>query len=236
MSDWKAKRFWTDVTVEQVDGGFAVLLDGRSVRTPAKAPLVLPTHALADIVAAEWRAQDGEIDPTTMPATRGANAAIDKVSVNRDAVANMLSDYGDSDLICYRADSPAGLVTRQAEQWDPLVAWVQDTYGVTLKVVVGVMHVPQDPATLAALRADMDALDSFALSAFHDLVAMSGSLVIALVVAKGHLDAIKAWRLSRIDEDWQAEQWGADDEAVAAESVKRAAFLDADRFLKASLT
>ncbi len=236
MSEWKAKRFWTDVTVEAQGGVFAVLLDGRPVRTPAKAQLVLPTKALADMVAAEWRVQEDQIDPEAMPATRGANAAIDKVEVSKDAVTDMLAEYGDSDLICYRADSPEGLVSRQSEHWDPLLQWVHETYGVTLKVMVGVMHTPQEPATLSAMRADLDRLDSFALTGFYDLVSLSGSLVIALAVYRGQLSADSAWRLSRIDEYWQAEHWGADEEASAAEDVKRAAFLDAARFLRASLT
>ena len=236
MSDWKLKRFWDKAGVEEIDDGFAVLLDGRSVRTPAKAVLKVPTRALADAIAAEWDAQDGEVDPTSMPVTRGANAAIDKIGANRKAVVEMLAEYGDSDLVCYRADGPKELVRRQSELWDPIVDWVGSKFGVRLAIAEGVMHVPQSPETLSALSAEMEDMSDFALAGFHDLVAISGSLVLALAVHHGQITPESAWDLSRVDESWQVEQWGEDDEATAAESVKRDAFLDAARFLAMSLT
>ncbi len=236
MSDWKLKRFWDKAGFDEGPDGFTIVLDGKPVRTPAKALLVVPTEMMAQSIAAEWSAQEGEVDPTTMPVTRSANAAIDKVSANRDAVVEMLTEYGDSDLLCYRADGPVALVERQAHQWDPLIDWVQEVYGVRLSVAEGVMHVPQSQETLTALRTPVEEQNNFSLAGFHDLVSLSGSLVLALATRLGRLEPQSAWALSRLDEQWQVEQWGEDDEAVAAESTKRDAFLDAARFLDMSVT
>ena len=234
MSEWKAKRFWTETTVTEVDGGFSVLLDGRVLKTPAKADLILPTRALAEHVAAEWDAQDGEIDPLSMPFTRTANAALDKVAVQRAEVAEMLAAYGDSDLLCYRADYPAELAARQAAEWDPYLDWAAETLGSRLKPVLGVMHTPQDAAALEALSARTHALDPFKLAAFHDLVAMSGSLVLGFAVALGKDDAESVWEVSRLDERWQEESWGEDEEATATAAIKKAAFVHAAVFFTAS--
>jgi len=236
MTDWAAKRFWKNATVAQVDGGFTVLLDGRGVKTPAKTTLVVPTEDMAVAIAAEWDAQAEKIDPMTMPVTRGANAALDKVTIQKAEVAAMLSAYGDSDLLCYRATDPAALVARQAAAWDPLIAWSADTLQAPLAVHQGVMHVRQHQATLDRFDKLVADLDVFQLAAFHDLVALSGSLVLALAVIHGRLTAAEAWTLSRIDEDWQIEQWGEDDEAQATLAVKRDAFFAADRFYKMAMT
>ena len=144
MSDWKAKRFWKAADVAETNHGFTVHLDGRAVKTPAKAPLVVPTRAMAQAIAKEWDAQDGLIAPDTMPVTRAANAAIDKVTHQHDEVAQMIAGYGDTDLLCYRADSPVELVARQAAAWDPLLDWAADTLEARLKPVTGIMHSPQD--------------------------------------------------------------------------------------------
>ncbi|MCP1168999.1 ATP12 family chaperone protein [Limimaricola litoreus] len=230
MSEWKAKRFWTQATVEPVEGGWQVLLDGRPVRTPAKAALVLPSERLARAIAEEWQAQGEKIDPRAMPATRTANSAIDKVSVQRDEVAEMLAAYGGSDMLCYRAEGPAELVARQSAEWDPLLDWAEARFDARLVSVAGVMPVAQDAAALERLAAPLRDMDPFALAAFHDLVALSGSLVLAHAVTEGHLGASEAWRLSRLDEEWQIEQWGEDEEAEALAQMKRAAFHDAARF------
>ncbi|EYD73445.1 ATP12 family chaperone protein [Limimaricola hongkongensis] len=230
MSDWKAKRFWKAASAAPAEGGWQVLLDGRPVRTPAKAALVLPTRALAEAVAAEWQAQEERIDPGAMPATRTANSAIDKVTATRAEVAGMLAAYGGSDMLCYRAEGPAELVARQAAEWDPLLDWAATRFDARLAVTAGIMPVAQDAAALERLGAPVHAMEPFALSAFHDLVALSGSLVLAFAVTEGRLDPQEAWRLSRLDEEWQIEQWGVDDEAEALAQRKRAAFLDAARF------
>ena len=235
MSDWQPKRFWKKAQAEACDEGFTVLLDGRPVRTPAKAPLAVPTRAMAEAIAGEWDAQEKVIDPRTMPVTRGANAAIDKVRTQRDEVIAMLAEYGDSDLLCYRAAGPEGLIQKQAEAWDPMLDWAAETLGVRLAVGEGVMHVVQSPKALGKLRDEVDAFDEFALAAVHDLISLSGSLILALGVTREAIPVEEAWLLSRIDEHWQISQWGEDDEATAAEMIKRQAFEDAARFYRFSL-
>jgi chaperone required for assembly of F1-ATPase len=230
VTAWAPRRFWTEVTLRAEGEGFAVLLDGRPVRTPRKTALILPTEGLAQAVAEEWQAQTGTVNPATMPFTRTANSAIDSVANQFDAVADMLSAYGATDLLCYRATGPEGLVARQAAGWDPLLDWASTVLGAPLRRTAGVMHVDQPPASLAALSAAVRRLSPFRLAAFHDLVALSGSLVLALAVTRGRLAADEAWTLSRIDENWQIELWGEDEEAAEAAARKRADFLQADRF------
>ncbi|MBE0414272.1 ATP12 family chaperone protein [Yoonia sp.] len=235
MSDWKPKRFWKQADVVVCDGGYTVNLDGRPVRTPAKAGLIVPTHDLAAAIAQEWDAQAGLVDPRTMPLTRGANAAIDKVRTQRPEVIALLAEYGDSDLLCYRAVGPEQLIAQQAAGWDPVLEWAAEALGARLNIGAGVMHVTQDPMALASLRDALHEFDDFALAAVHDLIAISGSLVLALAVTRAALPPEEAWLKSRVDEHWQVSQWGEDEEAVAAELIKRAAFLDAARFYRLSL-
>jgi chaperone required for assembly of F1-ATPase len=230
VNTWAARRFWSTADVVPADGGFAVQLDGRPVRTPKKALLLLPTEALASAVAAEWQAVDGKVNPAVMPFTRTANSAIDTVVPAFDQVADMLAEYGGSDLICYRAEGPEELIARQAAAWDPLVDWAATALHAPLTPVTGVMHQPQPTASLQALTAAVRALTPFQLAAFHDLVSISGSLVLALALTRGRLTVDQAWTLSRIDEAWQIEQWGEDWEAAEIVALKHAAFLQADRF------
>ena len=236
MSDWQPKRFWKMATATACDGGFEVLLDTRSVKTPAKAALRVPTLKMAQAIAAEWDAQGELLDPATMPVTRGANAAIDKVSTQRAEVIGLLAEYGDSDLLCYRAAGPVELIKIQVEGWNPMLDWAAEMLDVRLSVGEGVMHVDQEPEALRKLHDEVAAFDDFALAAVHDLISLSGSLVLALAVTKAGIAAADAWALSRIDEHWQITQWGEDEEATAAETIKRAAFLDAARFYQLSLT
>ncbi len=231
MSDWKIKRFWTAATLAMTEGGFAVELDGCPVRTPAKALLQMPTRQMAQAVCEEWDAQTGKIDPGSMPMTKSANAAIDKVTVQFAEVAAMLAAYGDSDLTCYRAAGPRALADRQAAAWDPLLDWAAERFGARLIPVEGVIHHAQPTASLAGLRAPLDAMSAFELTAMHDLVSLSGSLVMALAASETHLPPQELWRRSRIDEDWQIEQWGRDEEAANEAEMKGAAFLHAARFL-----
>jgi chaperone required for assembly of F1-ATPase len=236
MSLLKQKRFWKAAAVVERDGGFGVALDARAVNTPNKTPLILPTRIMAEAIAVEWDAQVDKIDPLTMPVTRGANSAIDKVAPQQAEVVADLANYGDSDLLCYRAAGPVELVTRQAEKWDPVLDWAEGTFGTRLNVGEGVMHVPQDAALLANLHAEVAAFDNFALAGVHDLIAISGSLVLALAVTPRLLNPQEAWLLSRLDEHWQIEQWGDDEEASAHEALKRTAFLNAARFIEMSRT
>lgn len=230
MSEWALKRFWKAAEVALEADGYTVTLDGRGIRTPAKARLVVPTEALAQAIAAEWQAQDAKVNPATMPFTRMTNSALDKVAPQHAEVAGMLADYGDSDLLCYRAQAPEALVERQRAAWDPLLDWAEEVYGARLAPVAGVMHRPQDADAVARLSREVHAQTAFQLAAFHDLVSMSGSLVIGLAVVRGARSAEEAWTLSRIDEHWQQEQWGADEEASEIAGAKRGEFIHAAVF------
>ena len=230
MTEWKAKRFWKNANVVSVEAGFTVELDDRPVKTPLKNLLVVPTHALAHAIESEWDAQGEKVDPLSMPYTRSANAAIDKVSTQHSEVADLIAAYGDADLLCYRASSPDSLVARQSAEWDPLLAWAADALDAPLTPVSGVMHSPQDPAVLQRLSARVHAMDAFTLTAFHDLVGMSGSLVLGFAALYDHRPAQELWRLSRIDEIWQAEQWGEDEEALEIAQKKENDFLHAKSF------
>ena len=234
MTEWKAKRFWTSASVTETEGGFGVLLDARSVKTPSKAPLTVPTRNMAQAIAAEWDAQSEVIDPLTMPVTRGANAAIDKVAPMRAEVIEELSGFGGTDLLCYRADAPEELRAKQADAWDPWLAWSANALDAPLLTGQGVMHVEQPAHSLARLAAEVGRFDNFQLAGLHDLVALSGSLVLALAVTYDKLAAEEAWRLSRIDEDWQISQWGEDEEAEAVARKKAEAFGNAARFFRLS--
>ncbi|MEP5759189.1 MAG: ATP12 family protein [Litoreibacter sp.] len=232
MSEWAAKRFWKQAEVVPTESGYSIQLDGRDVKTPAKTLLDVPTKTLAEAICAEWDAQGEQINPLTMPMTRTANSALDKVRHQHGDVADMLAAYGDSDLICYRADGPENLVARQAEAWDPLVDFAQQKLGATLQPRCGIMHVPQDPAALATLSNQVHVLGAFELAAFHDLVALSGSLVIGFGAIHQYASMDSLWALSRIDEEWQIAQWGEDEDATAQMEVKQKAFIHAGDFYR----
>ncbi|WP_116133391.1 ATP12 family chaperone protein [Tropicimonas sp. IMCC34043] len=234
MADWKIKRFWKAAEAVAAGDGWTITLDGRPVRTPAKAPLIVPSRALAQRLVLEWDAQEGEIDPLSMPMTRSANAAIDKVVPQFAEVSELIAAYGETDLCCYRAEAPEALVAQQAEAWDPLLDWAASAFAAPLRVTVGIAPVPQPEASLVALRQRVAAEDAFALTALHDLVALSGSLVLGLAAIEGVLDPDELWRRSRIDEIWQENQWGADEMAVTSASIKHAAFLHALEFYRLS--
>jgi chaperone required for assembly of F1-ATPase len=230
MSGWKAKRFWKEASVTKADGGFAITLDGRPVRTPAKLPLVMPTEALAAAIAAEWDAQTGLIKPDTMPFTRTANSAIDKVAPQFDAVVDNLAGYGGTDLLCYRATDPQPLIDRQNAAWNPLLDWAASTCAAPLLAVPGVMFIAQQARALQNLHAAVAAQSPFQIAAFHDMVAISGSLILGLAVTRNRLTPDDAFGLSRIDEHWQAELWGVDEDAAVLEALKKQAFVHATRF------
>ena len=228
MAGWNTKRkFWKEASVAEQDGTYAVLLDGRGLKTPAKTPVVAPTEAIAKAIAAEWDAQVEEIDPLTMPVTRWANAALDKVALQHAEVADMLADYGGTDLLCYRADNPQELVARQAELWDPILDWAADQLDARLIPVQGVMFRSQDAAALERLRSRVHAFSNFELSAFHDLVALSGSLILGFAAVQELRPIEELWNLSRVDELWQEEQWGRDEEAFELAETKKQAFIQA---------
>lgn len=227
---WAPKRFWKQAEVVDVEQGFSVALDGRGLKTPAKTAFWVPTLALAEAVAAEWQAQEGKVNPETMPYTRAANSALDKVRPQFAAVADMLAAYGGSDLLCYRAEAPQELIARQETAWDPLLAWAKAEFAAELVKTHGIMPVEQPEASLHRLTAAVHQLTAFQLAAFHDLVAITGSLVLGLAIARGHVSADQGFALSRIDEAWQAELWGEDEEAAESEALKRDGVLQAARF------
>ena len=213
------------------DDLFGIVLDGKPVRTPRRAELAAPGARLAGAIADEWNAQGETIDPRAMKLTGLANAAIDRVAPDPVEFARDLAAYGESDLLYYRADAPAALAARQAAAWDPILAWAQQRYDVVFELATGVIHMPQPPETVERLGAAVAARDPFALAGLSPLVTLSGSLLVALALAEGAIGVGAAWAAATLDEQWQAEQWGEDQEATAALAGRRADFEAAARFL-----
>jgi chaperone required for assembly of F1-ATPase len=226
------KRFWREVAVGPAEDGWAVRLDDRAVRTPARHLLVVPNRALADAIAEEWQAVDGEIDPRAMRLTGLANAAIDGVAPEKDAFSGGLARYGEADLACYRSDRPPGLVERQSAGWDPLLAWARRRYDVDFSITYGVIHVPQPPATIDRLAHAVAELDAFGLAGLSPLVTVGGSLIAALAVLERAMTADAAWQAVSLDDRWQLEQWGSDREAEQALDHRRRDFFAAASFLE----
>jgi len=226
------KRFYKQVSVGDSAGGHAVLLDGKRAKTPAKLPLVLPTRALADAVAAEWAAQEAVIDPTRMPLTRLVNIAVDRVIDESGAVADDILRYAGSDLVLYRAPQPVALTARQSIIWDSIISWARERFGAHFVVTEGVVFVAQPEATLAAVRAEIGRFrPPFRLAALAALTALSGSALIALACAHGALSPEAAWTAAHLEEDWNLQTWGADADAVARRTARRAEFDAAVRML-----
>jgi len=211
----KPKRFYKAAAAAPTENGFAVQLDGRTPKSPARRSLVLPTLALAELVAAEWDAQVEFIDNSLMPASRLAFTAIDRVSDTRAEVAKEVTAYAASDHLCYRAESPRGLVERQEREWGAILDWAKAEHGLSFTPVAGVIHQPQPPATLASVEALALTLDDFTLTGMAFAAGLFGSAMLALAVRAGRLTGQKALDLSRLDEIYQAEQWGEDAEARA---------------------
>ncbi|HYI40720.1 MAG TPA: ATP12 family protein [Allosphingosinicella sp.] len=225
------KRFYKQAAVSPETGGVAILLDGRPVRTPARAPLRVPTEELAAAIAAEWNAQGEKIEPHLMPLTGLANAAIDRVAPDPAAFARTLARYGESDLLCYRAEGPKPLVERQSRTWDPLLGWARTRFEVELETVTGIMHRAQPVLTVEQLGRAVAARGVFQLAGLAPLVTIAGSLIIALALAEGAIGLEAAWDAAMLDEAWQAEQWGADPLAAASLENRRREFEGAYLFL-----
>lgn len=225
------KRTYKAVGVGEGEGGFRVLLDGRCARTPGKAELALPTRALAEAVAAEWEAQGERMDPLTMPLTRFVNSAIDGVRGREPEVRADICKYAASDLVCYRAPGPEELMRRQAEAWDPILAWAREALGARLVTAEGIVPVAQTQAAGAAIQKALAGLDAFALTAHHVMTTLTGSALLALAHARGRLSASEAWAAAHIDEDWQISQWGEDAEARARRERRRDEMQAASRLL-----
>jgi chaperone required for assembly of F1-ATPase len=228
------KRFYQTAAVGEVEGGYALLLDGRGARTPAKNKLVAPSRAIAEAIAAEWAGQGPVVDPKSMPVTRLANSALDGVAKTLAETRADIASYAGADLLCYRAEAPEALVAMQAEAFDPVLAWAEEALGARFILSAGVMHVAQPEPTLAAVRAAVDAYESpFAVAALHGLTSLSGSVLLALAVAREAWSAEDAWRVAHVDEDFQIRQWGEDDEAMARRAARWVEFETAARVVRA---
>lgn len=225
------KRFYKQVAVIDTDGGFGIALDGKPVRTPAKLPLTVPTRKLADAIAAEWEAQGEEVKPATMPLTQLASTSIDGVRGRLEAVASAAAEYGGSELVCYRAEEPAELVQRQAALWNPLLDWAAHRYDAHLLVTSGIIHKAQPENALRALRAAIDALDEWRLTALQNCIGITGSLLVSLAVVEGHLAPEQAFDLAQLDENYQIEKWGEDWEAADRRANQRADLASTHLFL-----
>ncbi|MEQ1522975.1 MAG: ATP12 family protein [Aestuariivirga sp.] len=204
------KRFYKSVAVTDQLG---IALDGRTVKTPLKAALVLPNRALAEAVAAEWDAQVDVINPHAMPLTKLANTAIDRAIPERPKIAAEILEFAGSDMVCYRAEAPVGLVLRQTAHWDPIMAWARSELNVSFAEVSTITHKRQLPAALKAMEIHITSLDPFSFVAVHNLTTLTGSALLAAMVASGKIPLDAAWLVANVDEDWQIETWGQDAEA-----------------------
>lgn len=218
------KRFFAEAIAETTDGGHRILLDGRPVMTPAKRPLVLPNRRLAEVIAAEWAGQGTHIDPAGMPLTRLANSVVDGVAERRAEVAVDAAAYGGSDLLCYRAEAPIRLAERQTAQWDPVLDWIDERHGARFLVADGIMHVAQDPDALERIHQAVAALDVWRLGGLHSITTLTGSVFLALALLDGFLDVEATWNAAHVDEDWNIELWGVDDEAIERRAHRRSEF------------
>lgn len=226
------KRFWRTAAAVSRGGGWAIELDGKPLRTPARQPLIVPSQALASAIVEEWQAVGERVDPRAMPLTGLANAAIDRVAHDRARFAEGLARYAEGDLACYRAEGPSELVRRQCDDWDMLLGWARRRFDVDFRTTSGIIHVAQPQATVHRLGHAVAALDAFRLAALSPLVTIGGSLVAALAIADGAIAPAEAWRAVSIDERWQIEQWGSDADAELALENRRRDFFAAARFLE----
>ena len=226
------KRFYKSVSIASGDEGFAVHLDGKPLKTPARVPLVLPNKKLAEVIAEEWRGQGDELDMTAMPLTRLAFAALDIAPKQRAAMIEHLLGFGRSDLLSYRAETPEAMIARQAAAWDPLLEWLADTHGAKLAVTAGIRHVAQPHDAIAALERAIGALNDHELTALHVAATITGSLTIALALLADRIDAAQAFDAAHVDEHFQAEHWGRDEAAEARRSRLKSELEAAERFLR----
>jgi chaperone required for assembly of F1-ATPase len=234
MRQPRPKRFYAQAGVEERDGAFALVLDGRPARTPAKRPLAVPTRALAQALADEWQAQDAVLDPRAMPLTRIVNSGLDGVVGNEAAVVDDMARYAGSDLLCYRAGEPEALVAAQSAAWDPILAWAREALGAQFVLGEGVVHVRQPEAAVAAVRERLAAQPPLALAGLHVMTTLTGSVLIALAVAAGRIGVEEAWAAAHVDEHHQERLWGEDEEALHRRALREAEFRAAARVVALS--
>lgn len=225
-------RFYKDVAAQQVDGGWQVALDGRGIKTVKGAQQIVPTSELAEAMAGEWDAQGEKLDPATLPMRDMADYALDIVAPDKAEVAEKLTAFGDTDTLLYRADPDEALYVRQQEVWEPIVAGFEDREGVILTRVSGIMHRPQNDVTLAALRAKLETSDPFTLAGIEAMTSLSASLVVGLTALDHAADPLALWQAASLEEEWQADLWGRDEEAEARRARRKADFLKACEFTR----
>lgn len=221
----QAKRFYKEVVLEERPEGFGLALDGRPVKTPLKRPLMMPNSKLAQAVAQEWDDQQEHIDPNSMLLTKLCNTALDRVGQDRVRIVDEIVDYANADLLCYRAQGPVELVARQCKLWDPVLSWAADELGARFHVTEGVVHKEQDEGCLAAFRRFVEDQSNYAMAGYHNAMTMTGSAVLAAAALRGHLTPEEAWSLAHVDEDWQIERWGEDEEEAGRRAGRRIEFL-----------
>jgi chaperone required for assembly of F1-ATPase len=228
----RRKRFYERAGVVEAPGGFSVTLDDKPIRTPSGRVLVAPSRQIADGIAAEWQAQPEFVDPLTMPLTRFGNSVVDAVIDRVDAVTDDVAKYFGSDLLFYRAGYPEALVAREAALWDPVLFWAADALGAHFILAEGIVHVRQPDAAIAAARAALPA-DPWSIAAVHVVTTLTGSALLALALLRGVLDQEQAWDAAHVDEDWNAEKWGVDEEVAARRAARLVDFRAAAGILKA---
>lgn len=234
MTAAPARRFYETVSVTGTTAPFSVALDKRPLRTPLKRAFELPTRTLAEAVATEWDQQSEKIDPATMPLTRLANTAIDRVASDRDRIIGEIVDFAGSDLVCYRSEKPQDLVERQARTWQPVLDWARQTPGAEFDVTEGIVHVAQPATALRAMKDHLAQRTSWDLTAIHNVTTLTGSALIAAMACSGAIPASEAWAAAHVDEDWQIEQWGWDEEARHRRNFRKREFDICLRFCELS--
>ena len=221
----RQRRFYTEATMAEEDGVYLLRLDGRRAMTPAKRPLAVPHRRIAEAIAAEWQAQAEFLDPGTMPVTRLANSAIDGVAERLEEVREAILAYAGTDLLCYRAGDPEGLVEEQRRTWDPVLGWAEKHFGGRFVLAEGVMHVPQPEETLRSVKAELDAEeDPFRLAGLNLATTLTGSAVLVFAIRHGAIEPEDGWVAAHVDEDWNIRLWGEDAEASARRANRRRDF------------
>jgi chaperone required for assembly of F1-ATPase len=213
------KRFYARAGMVETPDGFAITLDDKTVRTPSRKPLTAPARGIAEAIVAEWEAQQDTINPTTMPLTRLANSVIDAVGDNVAAVTDDIAKYFGTDLLFYRAGHPQELAAREAESWDPILFWAAEDFAAHFILAEGIIHVQQPATAIAAARATLPS-DPWTVAALHLVTTISGSALLAVALLRGRLDADQVWAAAHVDEDWNIEHWGIDEEIAARRAAK----------------
>src|SRR5256714_3469763 len=228
----KRKRFYTSAGVAEAEGGFSITLDGKPIKTPSGKVVAAPRREIAAAIAAEWQAQGETIEPLTMPLTRFANSVVEAVVDRVDAVTEDVAKYLGTDLLFYRAGHPEALVAKEAEHWDPILYWAANELGAHFMLAEGIVHVTQPDTAIKAARAVFPD-DPWSIAALHVVTTLTGSALLALALTHGVRDPDQIWAAAHVDEDWDIEKWGIDDEVAARRAARLVDFKAAAGILKA---